>query len=163
MRYENDNWTTLSDYDILINSFYKIDSYQGVPYILYNKGYNWDEALSVQKYESSTWPQVRSSDFSTGAAVEIDLVVDSNGPWVRYLDGSNAYWETIINYTGGSWQLAGAVLESKDAVISSYNNVLYTTYNYGDYGAGYLAKVKYLSSNQWQALGSIGITDSDGS
>lgn len=260
MRYENNNWTTLSDSDILINSYYKIDSYQGVPYILYNEDYDWDEALSVQKYENgswqyisdpgfiengdgydidvssgvpyvvyqdgslasqggssvqkyeggvwsqvgssgfssgavaytaisvynsipyvayskspsglkinvqkyenNSWSQVGTGDFSTGAAIEIDLVVDSNGPWVRYLDGGNAYWETIMNYTGGSWQLAGTVLESKDAVMSSYNNILYTAYNYGDYGAGDLAKVKYLSNNQWQALGSIGVTDSNSS
>ena len=60
------------------------------------------------KYDGSDWVYVGNPEFSPGAALNINLALDSSGtPYVAYADGAGGRKATVMKDDGSNWVYVG--------------------------------------------------------
>ncbi|MBV1757714.1 MAG: S-layer homology domain-containing protein [Dethiosulfatibacter sp.] len=125
-------------------------------------------AVTVRKYDFSSWTDVGTPAFSDGIVNYVDLEMYDGVPYVAFQDKENGWEITVMKFNGSEWEVVGikgftddgdALLYAEEVSLrfDNYGNPYVATlqdiYDYNDSFVVY----KYINS-EWMEIGSYPTT-----
>jgi hypothetical protein len=164
-------WETLGDTgmnlrDSYANSSLAIHPETGEPYLAFwgteDGSLGGSSAISVMKYNGSSWEYVGAVDFAHGGSDygRVTLVFNpvSYEPYISFEDGNYAGKATVMKYNGNSWETVGQAgftpAAGHDVISLAFHPATNEPYvMYRDGSQGYKGYIKKFNGSSWENVG----------